>query len=239
MTQWLELRLCDFGIVSSERVRDEAMRATGMPKEAFPIANLLYPRRRKDVDEGQKREWVVFLGRATEERGIRDFLDYACFLQRRGVGRKLAILTRDNLDWILADYDERTLASLEIRHGSVIPEEDIDRFLRQAICCVLPSRVDVMQSGIPGTVYARGCALVATAVEGVQEYIVPGRTGVILGEKPARPEDIEAAVCAMQARVTCMSSDCHRHFDEHFGSGAFRRYYGWLIDDAEQTTAYK
>lgn len=130
-----------------------------------------------DPDGGQPT--VLFFGRLSVYKGLDVLYDAARLIAQRVPGARFVIAGRP-----VPGYVPPPPPALE-RAGTI---EVIDRYLanaeaarlfRAAAVVVCPYR-DATQSGVVLTAFAFGVPVVATAVGGLPEYVLPGRTGLLV-----------------------------------------------------------
>lgn len=135
---------------------------------------------------------VMFFGRLSRYKGLDVFYDAAMLIARRIPGVRFVVGGRP-----VAGYTPPAPPRLD---GS-FPVEVLDRYLtsaetarlfQRASVVVCPYR-DATQSGVVLTAYAFGVPVVATAVGGLPEYVVPGKTGLLV--PVGDPAAVADAVC--------------------------------------------
>jgi glycosyltransferase involved in cell wall biosynthesis len=138
------------------------------------------------------RPAVLFFGRLSVYKGLDVFYDAVRLIARRVAGVRVVVAGKP-----VPGYIPPVPPALE-QEGSIevlddyLTNSDAARLFREALVVVCPYR-DATQSGVVLTAFAFGVPVVATAVGGLPEYVVPGRTGLLVP-----PGDVEAladAIC--------------------------------------------
>lgn len=173
----LVLRSAGRVLVQSERIRDELQEAVGefrgsVFREAVASKIRVVPTM-VEPGEGSPRHdgAVLFVGRLVRVKGVELLIDAMRLLE----GRRLVIVgdgpERRSL--------ERAAVGLDVTFEGMLPHDEVRRRLRDAAVLVQPS----LAEGMPNTVLeamAHGVPVVATAVAGLPEIVVDGRTGFLL-----------------------------------------------------------
>jgi glycosyltransferase involved in cell wall biosynthesis len=139
---------------------------------------------------------VLFFGRLSAYKGLDVFYDAARLVAERVAGVTFVVAGRP-----VEGYTPPPLPALP-RGGAI---QLIDRYLsnsdaaalfRSALVVVCPYR-DATQSGVVLSAFAFGVPVIATAVGGLPEYVLPERTGLLVppGDAPALSAAIERVVC--------------------------------------------
>ena len=145
---------------------------------------------------GSRPGTVLFFGRISRYKGLDVFYDAARLVADRVAGVRFVVAGRP-----VEGYTPP--APPVLPHGGVI--EVVDRYLsnsdaaslfRGASVVVCPYR-DATQSGVVLSAFAFGVPVIASAVGGLPEYVIPDRTGLLVP-----PGDARALAAAIE-RVTC------------------------------------
>jgi len=122
---------------------------------------------------------VLFFGRLSPYKGLDVFYEAAQSIARRRADVHFVVAGRP-----VAGYTPPVPPVLE-RGGSIevlgryLATAAAARLFQEAAVVVCPYR-DATQSGVVLTAFAFGVPVVATAVGGLPEYVIPGRTGVLV-----------------------------------------------------------
>jgi colanic acid/amylovoran biosynthesis glycosyltransferase len=148
---------------------------------AVDLRRLAEPRRRS-AEPGL----VLSVARLIEKKGLADLIVACGLLAGRGVPLRLELVGDGPLRNELAETAVRTGAPVAF-HGA-LPQEDVLRLYRRAavfcLPCVVASTGD--RDGLPTSVLeamAIGVPVVTTAVGGLGELVVDGRTGLVVPER--------------------------------------------------------
>lgn len=137
---------------------------------------------------------IVAVGRLDRQKGLPDLLEAVSTLIAKHADVHLLLVgdgpERDRLTRITTEL------SLAHRVHFAGWRPDVPRILRSAFCLALPS----LWEGMPNVVLeamAAALPVVATRVEGIDELVVPGETGLIV--PASAPSDLAAALDALLA----------------------------------------
>jgi colanic acid/amylovoran biosynthesis glycosyltransferase len=139
---------------------------------------------------------VLSVARLIEKKGLSDLVVACGLLAGRGVPLRLELVGDGPLRRELAETAARVGAPVEFR-GALPQEEVLELYRRAAVFClpcVVASTGD--RDGLPTSVLeamALGVPVVTTAVGGLGELVVDGRTGLVVPER-----DPEALADALQ-----------------------------------------
>lgn len=192
-------RLTRGAVCVSEGVRRFSIETAGLdPSRLVVIPNGVDPERfdrakpaaRADFGADDGDFLALTVGRLDPQKGLADLLDAAERIIPIHPRFRLAIVGDGPLrGWIDAQIAERSvLAGRVLRLGR---RDDVPELLRSADLLVHPA----LWEGMPNAVLeamAAGLPVVATAVEGAEELVVPGRTGWLV--PPANPGRLAGAV---------------------------------------------
>jgi glycosyltransferase involved in cell wall biosynthesis len=135
---------------------------------------------------------VLFFGRLSAYKGLDVFYDAVRLIAQRVAGVKFVVAGRP-----VPGYTPPLPPSLR-SSGSIdvvdryLSNTDAARLFRSASVVVCPYR-DATQSGVVLSAFAFGVPVVATAVGGLPEYVIPERTGLLV--PVGDPRAVADAVC--------------------------------------------
>lgn len=129
---------------------------------------------------------VLAVARLVEKKGLADLIAACAILAERGVSLRLEIAGDGPLRGELEEAAGRAAIPV-IFHGSLPYEEVLELYRRAAVFC-LPCVVATTgdRDGLPTSVLeamALGVPVVTTAVNGLREVVVDGRTGRVVPER--------------------------------------------------------
>lgn len=123
-------------------------------------------------DLESRREGFLFLGRLSEEKGVRILLDAV-----KGTDIPLDVVGGGPL----AEAVARAAATMpNVHYHGLRPSHEVHAFLKRARALVLPS---IWYEGFPRTIaeaYASGTPVIASKVGGLPEWVKDGETGRVL-----------------------------------------------------------
>jgi colanic acid/amylovoran biosynthesis glycosyltransferase len=139
---------------------------------------------------------VLAVGRLIEKKGLADLVVACGLLAGRGVTVRLEIVGEGPLRQALEETAAGAGAPIRL-HGALPQEEVLELYRRAAVFClpcVVASTGD--RDGLPTSVLeamALGVPVVTTAVSGLRELVVDGRTGLVVPERdpPALADAVE------------------------------------------------
>jgi glycosyltransferase involved in cell wall biosynthesis len=129
---------------------------------------------------------VLAVARLVEKKGLRDLVHASALLAERGVRLQAEVVGDGHLGSILREAATRLDAPVTFR-GSLPHEQVLQLYRRAAVFClpcVVASTGD--RDGLPSSVLeamALGVPVVTTAVGGLRELVVDGKTGLIVPER--------------------------------------------------------
>jgi glycosyltransferase involved in cell wall biosynthesis len=237
-SNWIAIRMADAVVVLTARGRDQLVR-TGIraakihhiPMGIFSTFRALRQNRRRARIERE----MLYFGRIEPYKGL-DVLaaafERACPMLP---GWKLVVAGNGRLPASLAQADPRRVRIL----NRYISDSEAARLMRRARVVVLPYTA-ATQSGVIPMAYAFGRPVITTAVGGLREMLIPGKTGLVVP-----PNDVEALAKAMIA----LGTDRRRlsrmgKYASEFGrrkwswdgiAGAHIRMYAKLLAGAQKT----
>jgi glycosyltransferase involved in cell wall biosynthesis len=121
---------------------------------------------------------VMFFGRVSPYKGLDVFYEAAALIARRMPGVRFVVAGRPVEGYTPPAPPRLEGSSVEVLHRYLTSAETAQLF-RSAGVVVCPYR-DATQSGVVLTAYAFGVPVVATAVGGMPEYVVPEETGLLV-----------------------------------------------------------
>ena len=165
---------------------------------------------------------VLSVARLIEKKGLADLIEACALLRGRacGPGLRLELVGDGPLRGELEASAERL--GVEVRFRGALPQEQVLELIRRAAVFCLPSVVaaDGDRDGLPTSVLeamALGVPVVTTAVNGLTEAVLHGRTGLLV------PQHDPAALAAAIERVLSdpvlaarLSVDARRHVEDGF-----------------------
>lgn len=227
LVQKMLLRLTDDVMVSSESVKEVLRQAYPVYQKPIRIAPLLFEDFSRQTIES--RQYLTYLGRVDDNRGIQTFLDFASYCAKKGLDIRFQIVTRDDISAYLEKLSVETKKQLLVINQPKISDATIAEALRRSIACVLLYKYEIMQSGVPPVAYMNGTPVLASSVKGLVEDVIPNQTGVVVHPSP-RMEDLLEGVKFIRANIETMSGHCRQLFLDKFSEANWPRYYGWLLD---------
>lgn len=141
-------------------------------------------------DEKKKNENfnVLFYGRISPYKGIEYLCEAMLKLHDRYPNVSLTIAGSGTFYFDISKYEKMPFIHIENRY---ISTEEIASLLNNCSVNVLPY-TDATQSGVVLTSYAFNKPVIATNVGGMAEYVIDGKTGILLP-----PKNVEALVGAL------------------------------------------
>jgi glycosyltransferase involved in cell wall biosynthesis len=122
---------------------------------------------------------VLFFGRLSPYKGLDVFYDAATRIASRIPGTAFVVAGRPVEGYTPPEPPRlEGSPSVEVRHRYLTSAETAELFQRASVV-VCPYR-DATQSGVVLTAYAFGVPVVATAVGGMPEYVMPEKTGLLV-----------------------------------------------------------
>jgi glycosyltransferase involved in cell wall biosynthesis len=140
---------------------------------------------------------VMFFGRLSPYKGLDVFYEAATLIARRMPGVKFVVAGRPVEGYSPPAPPRLESSSVEVLHRYLTSAETAQLF-QNASVVVCPYR-DATQSGVVLTAYAFGVPVVATAVGGMPEYVVPEKTGLLVPVGDAAA--VADAVCRILSDV--------------------------------------
>jgi glycosyltransferase involved in cell wall biosynthesis len=143
---------------------------------------------------GEPRPTVLFFGRLSVYKGLDLFYEAARLIAQRVHGVRFVVAGRAVDGYVPPappDLGDRGEIDVIDRY---LPTSEAATLFRSASVVVCPYR-DATQSGVALTALAFGVPVVATAVGGLPEYVIPQRTGTIVPADDAAA--IADAVCSL------------------------------------------
>jgi D-inositol-3-phosphate glycosyltransferase len=169
---------------------------------------------------------VLFLGQIKREKGLEYLLRALRAVMARIPAVRLIVAGRPYHDDV-ATY-ERLIDALQIdayvrRRWEYVPDDELGLYYRAADVVALPY-TRVYQSGVALTAYAFARPVVASAVGGLTEQVVDGKTGWLVppADPPALAEALATAL-ADRDRADGMGANGHRWAAEMFDWDAIAR----------------
>lgn len=168
---------------------------------------------------------MIAVGRLDPQKGVDDLI--AAFALRQPAGWHLLLVGEGPL---------RQELSAQIRRAGLSPNvhlvgwrNDVSQLLRAADCLVHAA----LWEGMPNVVLeamAAGLPVIATRVEGVEELVIPGETGLIV--PPKAPADLSQAIAQVAA-----DPELRRRFGAA-GQRRARDHFSWDATVAAYTELY-
>jgi starch synthase (maltosyl-transferring) len=176
---------------SRETARLDPGRLTVIPNgiEVSPFDHAS-PVPRTAIGVPERAHLALFVGRLTEQKGLPVLIEAAGQVARTRPDWQLA-LAGDGPDRDRLQQAAGRIPALSGRVHWLGPRDDIPALLKAADLLVLPSLWEGMPNVVLEAMAAR-LAVVATAVEGSEELVEPGRTGWLV--PPADPEALASAL---------------------------------------------
>jgi starch synthase len=226
VSNWITPRLALAIVVLTRRGRD-ALVSKGFPlQKIYCIPHGIYTIftrwRRANV---KSEKVLLYFGRLEPYKGLDVLLGAFARVRRALPGWTLVIAGSGDLPAALTDMD---LSGIEIQNRYVADEE-VAGLMQRARVVVVPY-TEATQSGVIATAYAFGRPVIATAVGGLDEMVVPGKTGVLI---PAN--DVRALAHAIKnlasdpARLTKMGREA---------LAVSRKQWGWASIAQEHARMY-
>jgi glycogen synthase len=179
---------------------------------------------------GVRPPYVLFVGRISEQKGIFHLLDAADL--PAGVQLVLCAAAPDT-PALAARLREAVAGRPAIRWiDAMVPVDDLVQLYSHAALFVCPSVYEPF--GVIN-LEAMSCEtpVVASAVGGILEVVVPDETGLLV--PPARPAELARAMRALLAdptRARALGVAARRHVERHFGWDAIAERTARLYDEA-------
>lgn len=135
---------------------------------------------------------VLFFGRLSAYKGLDVFYDAARLIAQRVPGVRFVVAGGPVAGYTPPSPPTLPPASSIDVFDQYLPNTEAARLFRSASVVVCPYR-DATQSGVVLTAFAFGVPVVATAVGGLPEYVIPERTGLLV--PVGDPVAVADAVC--------------------------------------------
>lgn len=136
---------------------------------------------------------------------------------------------------IVGDGPSRREIEARAEEGVVFAghRDDVMSVLDAVDVLIHPSRVDAFPTALLEAMCA-GVPVVATAVGGIPEIVVPGETGMLVPAPPAAPGLVAAVEAVLRGpeRRTAMAAAARRRYEEHFTADGWARRLREMYDDA-------
>jgi glycosyltransferase involved in cell wall biosynthesis len=176
VSNWISPRLADAIVVLTRTGRDELV-ANGFPApKIYHIPHGAYSFfarwRRARIRRGKV---VLYFGRVEPYKGLDVLLEAFRRVHKALPDWKLVIAGSGDLPASLTQAD---LAGIEILNRYV-PDQEVAGLMQRARMVVLPY-TEATQSGVIATAYAFGRPVIATDVGGLNEMVIPGKTGLLI-----------------------------------------------------------
>jgi colanic acid/amylovoran biosynthesis glycosyltransferase len=163
---------------------------------------------------------VLSVARLIEKKGLVDLIEACALLADESVPLRLELIGDGPMRQELEAAALR--AGIEVSFLGSVPREEVVRHYRSAAVFCLPSTVASSgdRDGLPTSVLeamALGVPVVTTAVNGLAEAVIDGRTGLAVPERS--PRDLAEAIRRLVSDpqlAARLSSAARRHVEAHF-----------------------
>jgi colanic acid/amylovoran biosynthesis glycosyltransferase len=163
---------------------------------------------------------VLAVARLIEKKGLIDLIRACVLLHEKSVPVRLELIGDGPLRQELEAAAVR--AGIDVRFLGSLPREEVVRQYRRAAVFCLPSTVASSgdRDGLPTSVLeamALGVPVVTTALNGLAEAVIDGRTGLAVPERS--PRDLAAAILRLLSDpelATRLSREARRHVEASF-----------------------
>lgn len=135
---------------------------------------------------------VVFFGRLSPYKGLDVFYEAVPMIADRVAGLRFVVAGRPVPGYTPPAPPTFDGSATLVVVDRYLSNAEVARLLRRASVVVCPYR-DATQSGVILSAFAFGTPVVATAVGGLPEYVIPGRTGLLV--PVGDPVSVANAVC--------------------------------------------
>jgi starch synthase len=182
LSNWITPRLADAIVVLTRRGRDMLV-SMGFPaQKIYHIPHGVYSIFTRWRRTNVKAENVLlYFGRLEPYKGLDVLLAAFARVRKALPGWKLVIAGSGDLPAALTDLDLRGIEIL----NRYVADEEVAGLMQRARVVVVPY-TEATQSGVIATAYAFGRPVIASAVGGLDEMVVPGKTGVLIPANDAR-----------------------------------------------------
>jgi len=222
--QSLSLRYLDVAVLHSRR----GLRLFGERYPGFKGVKRLVPLEFQDDGEGPRepRRYVSFLGRADRAKGIKLFFELVESMAPAAKDFEFQIVTASNIRPYLEALSPPAREKLRVVYKPRLSDADLREGAAQSLA-VLALYKETTQSGVIPVALMKGTPVIGTDIEGLTEWLRPGRTGVVVSREPDVKE-IRDAIAYIQNHFEEMSRQCRADYLAIFDDRNWERHYGWL-----------
>jgi colanic acid/amylovoran biosynthesis glycosyltransferase len=216
-----KLACAEFVATVSEANRAHLVSTLGEAIRVHVVPNSIDLRRLGDGSRGRPdRGTVLSVARLVEKKGLPDLVEACGLLRARGVAPRLVIVGDGPMR---SELERRTARSgVEAVFCGALPHEEVREHYRRAAVFCLPCVVssDGDRDGLPTSVLeamALGVPVVTTAIGGLAQLVLHGRTGLVVPEHdPLALSDAILRLLADPALVAGLVAAARRHVEADF-----------------------
>lgn len=166
--------------------------------------------RPKELARGQFQDFALFFGRIDRQKGIDRLLN--SMKEHPLQGTKLVIAGKGTF----SDEEKRLIEgnSQVLAINRFIEDSEMVWLFEHAKCVVLPYR-DATQSGVIPVSYYYGKPVIASDIEGLNEFVAAGSTGFLVSDESDFSDSINRVVLLEDEEYRRISGNCSRYYSDH------------------------